>query len=304
MRALVTGATGFMGRHLCRHLERLGLEVHTAGRAGAPSARHHPLADVTSTRAVAEVVTTAAPDVVFHLAGVAQADEPAELYRVNVGFAVTLLAALEAAGLADRPLLVVGTAAEYGLVRPEDLPIAEDCPARPCGHYGASKLAQTEAALAAARAGRPVVVARPFNVIGPGMPEHVVLQSVAAQLARIARGEQPPVLALGNLESRRDFVDVQDAAGAFVQLVLCPAARGEIVNVCSGRPVRISDLVARAVALSGVDVTVRQERARLKALDVPDAYGTNAKLRRLIGDLPALELDASLARILEEAGIR
>ncbi len=304
MRALVTGASGFVGRHLCRALEELGAEVHTADRREEASARHHPLSDMTSTRAVAAVTAASAPDVVFHLAGVAQADEPAELYRVNVGFAVTLLAALDTAGLADRPVLVVGTAAEYGLVTPDQLPIREDCPARPYGHYGASKLAQTNAALAAARSGRPVVVARPFNIIGPGMPEHLVLQTVMAQLARVVRGEQEPVLALGNLESRRDFVDVRDVVRSFVELVQTRAAWGEIVNVCSGRAVRIADLVARAVEMAGVAVTIRNERARLKAIDVPEAYGSNEKLRRLVGDAPVLDIDDSLALIVKELGIR
>jgi GDP-4-dehydro-6-deoxy-D-mannose reductase len=279
------------------------VEVHTAGRAGEATTRHHPLKDVTSTRVIADAVAAAAPDAVFHLAGLARAAEPAELYRVNVGFAVTLLAGLEEAGLPDRPVLFVGSAAEYGLVGPGDLPITEECPTRPYGHYGASKLAQTQAALSAARGGRPVVVARAFNVMGPGMPDHLVLRSVVTQLARVVRGEQPPELVLGNLEARRDFVDVGDAVRAYARLVSCPAARGEVVNVCSGRPVRIADLVERATALAGVSVTIRREEALLKAVDVPEAYGSPEKLRRLVGEAPPLDLDRSLSRILEEVGI-
>lgn len=304
MRALVTGAGGFVGGHLCRALGELGHDVHGTDRAGEPSPRHHPLADITAVRAVAKVVRAAAPDVVFHLAGLAQADEPAELYRVNVGFAATLLAALEGEGLADRPVVVLGSGAEYGLVDAERLPIAEDCPTRPYGHYGTSKLAQTEVALAAARLGRPVVVARPFNLLGPGMPGHLVLQAVVTQLARVKRGEQPPVLSLGNLEAVRDFLDVRDAVHCFVALAGNPAARGEVVNVCSGRGTRIADLVARTVALAGLDVTIRQEPGRMKAIDVPVHYGSTAKLARLAGDAPALDLDASIVRILEEQGLR
>lgn len=282
-------------------LERRGDEVFTVGRRRSPRERHFEIGDVTDAEALALVVDAARPDVVFHLAGTANAADPAEFYRVNTIYAVALLEALARTGHAHRPILLVGSAAEYGFVSADELPISEELPARPYHHGGASKAAQTLTGLMAARKGRPVVVARPFNVIGAGMPESLLLGSLVRQVARIARGRQAPIIRLGNLDTERDFVAVGDVVRAYADLLRTERAQGEIVNVCAGRPFPVRALAARLVALSGRSIDLVSDPARARAEDPRTNYGSPRKLASLVGYVPGTDLDAALAAALDEA---
>lgn len=291
MRALVTGAGGFSGRHLVRFLERQGVEVHAVPRG----------TDIGSAGALAAVAAAARPDYVLHLAGVASGDDLSAYYGVNVGYAAALLQGLAQAGLRDVPVLLAGTSAEYGLIAPDELPIRETLVARPYNHYGASKLAQTMLGMvAAAHEGRRIVVARTFNLLGAGMPPHLAAESFARQIRGIQRAEQPPFIAVGNLESTRDFVDVQDAVRLYWQLVTTPAAYGETVNVCTGAPISIRSLLDALIAASGRPIEVRLDPEKLKRVDVPAHYGSTEKLERLTGAKPALDLPGVAADILRD----
>jgi len=302
MKALLTGAGGFCGRHLMSHLEKERVEIHTLGsRAFSTSLRHH-VVDFTNVSAITSALISVQPDYVFHLAGISHASDPALFYQVNTQYAVRLLYSLEHAGLSDRPVLLVGTSAEYGLVSEKQLPIREELPPRPYNHYGISKLAQTLEGLSAGKKGQPVVMVRPFNVIGPGMPEHLVLQSFAKQVAGITKGLIPPVIKVGNLESTRDFIDVHDVVEIYWRLIRTPSAWGEIVNVCSGHETSIGYILSRLVDMAGISIEVRINPSRFKQIDIKSHYGSVEKLRRILGILPATSLDASLRRVLEELG--
>lgn len=301
MKALVTGAGGFCGSHLTRYLEHQGVEVHTMGERPARRERHHQVHRVTDIDALERAVRLSDPDYIFHLAGVMVSPDPLEFYRVNTQVAVGLLKALANAGYADRPVLLVGTAAEYGVVSDGDLPIPETLQPRPYNHYGISKLAQTLEGLAENRAGRPVAVVRPFNLIGPGMPEHLVLRSFALQIARIVRGAAAPVITVGNLGASRDFVDVRDAVALYWRALQNPECYGEILNICTGRGTVVADALRALIRLAGVETEVRTEASRLKAVDVPAHYGSTAKLTRLLGPLTMRPLDSSLTDVLHDA---
>ena len=173
-------------------------------------------------------------------------------------------------------------------------------PARPVGHYGISKLAQTYVGLAAARTGRPVIVARSSSIIGPGMPEHIAIQSFARQIAAIAAGRQPPIIETGNLDSIRDFIDVADVARLYVRLMQTPRARGEIVHVCTGEGTSVRDILERMIKRSGLTIELRLDPARLRALDVPVYIGSTAKLRELLGEVRFTPLDETLDRICQQ----
>lgn len=299
-RALVTGAHGFCGKHLTRYLTELGMEVHTLGSGGTTSALHHRIDDIACSASIGSVLNAVNPDYIFHLAGIACSSDPTLFYKVNTEYAVALLHALESGGFGSCPVLLVGTAAEYGTIGPEELPIREDLAPHPYNHYGISKLAQTFAGLTAGRRGHPIVIARPFNIIGPGMPAYLVAQNFSRQIVEVLCGRIPPIMRVGNLDSTRDFIDVRDAVRIYWQLLQTPEAYGTVVNICSGKGILIKEMLSKLIAISGVAVEVTQDPSLLKPVDVPVHFGSNEKLQKLIGFVPNLNLEVTLNDILRD----
>lgn len=285
MNILVTGASGFCGTHLLHRLTQEGVSIATHGPAQAITGTHYntPIDDVAALTAVVKEVQ---PDFVMHLAGISGGSDYPLHYRVNSLYAANLLKALETAGMADRPTLLVGTSAEYGMVSEVDLPITEELTPRPYSFYGASKLAQTQLGKILAQTGRPLVMVRPFNIIGPGMGPHLVVQAFARQIMDIYLGKQPPVVKVGNMNSSRDFVDVGEVVDIYWRLVQTPAAYGHVINICSERATAICEILDELIALSGVDVDVRVDPARIKNQDILQHYGSNDKLRKILGIVP------------------
>ena len=234
-RALVTGAGGFLGRHLVRELERHGTRVTGLVRHGRVGGPHVVMGDAPwEPRRLAGIIEDAQPDTVFHLAGGA-VGTVAQLDAMNVGLARSVMEAL--GSTRAKPLLVCcGSAAEYGSGVTDGAATPETAVCAPLSAYGASKLAQTRAALAFGEAsGGRVLVARIFNPIGPGMPPHLALGAFDRQIAAL-----PPhggILRTGNLDVARDFIDVELVARALRLLARHPDAGG-VVNVCSGRATR------------------------------------------------------------------
>ena len=299
MIAAVTGGGGFCGRRLVRYLEEMSVEVHCLSARPdreRVEARLH-VVDLSDPMALADALGSVRPDGIFHLAGVASGADVAEYYRVNVLYAANLLQAMERAGLSNRPILFVGTAAEYGPLDPSQLPVTESAPTRPLGHYGASKLAQTHMGLAAAGSGRPVIIARPGNIIGPGMPEHSAIQSFARQIGAILAGRRPAVIETGNLESLRDFIDVEDVVRLYYRLMQEPRSIGEIVHVSTGTGISLQEILERMIRRSGLTVELRLDPARVRARDVPAHVASTRKLRGLLGDVEFIPLDVTLDHI-------
>jgi GDP-4-dehydro-6-deoxy-D-mannose reductase len=304
-RILVTGAAGFIGRHALALLAEMypAAAVFGVDRAAVVLPGVTSLAcDLACEGDVRRVVIESRPDWVFHLAGVVRSDDWSELLGAHVDITIHLFEALLAAGHRPR-VVVISSAAEYGAVPPDQLPIREDRPPCPVTRYGASKAAQTAVALSYVALGCDLVVARAFNIVGPGMSERLSLGSFAAQITRIESGQQAPLLSVGNLAARRDYLDVRDVAGALVLLAQYGQA-GQIYNVCRGQSVAMSDLVDRLVRLAHVPVSVVLDPARQFAVDVPDSYGDCRKLTATTGWTPRISLDDSLADILNACRVQ
>jgi GDP-4-dehydro-6-deoxy-D-mannose reductase len=299
-RVLITGVNGFCGRHLANYLTAQAVEVYGISRVSS-SPREYRLPEPVSVSTLCPIILVARPHYVFHLAGVTAADEPATFYHVNTAYAANLLRALEKSGYRNCPVLLVGSAAEYGEVTNEQLPITESHTPRPYSHYGISKLAQTQLGLAEARSTRPVIIVRPFNIIGAHMPAHLVVQSLALQIADILWRRRSSAVRVGNLQSARDFVDVADVVEVYWRLIQAPAAYGEIFNVCSGIPVKISDVLSKMIELVNADIEIEVDPSRFKPVDIPLHYGSPEKLLRFLDCRLNTSLESSLKRILEAA---
>ncbi|MBV8151589.1 MAG: GDP-mannose 4,6-dehydratase, partial [Candidatus Eremiobacteraeota bacterium] len=238
-RALVTGASGFVGKYLVEALKRDGAEVVACGgpRDGGD---YFPidLRDITS---LERALAAARPDVVYHLAAQTFVPDtlksPLETYEINAMGTARLVQALRRCAGTRRPRIIFASTAEvYGSRASSEYPLRETADLRPRNPYGASKAAAEAMLGAAARSDDlDVVIARSFNHIGPGQSERFVVASFATQLARIARGGGPQLF-VGDLTPARDFLDVRDVVEAYRALAL-RGQSGEVYNVCSGRAV-------------------------------------------------------------------
>ena len=295
--ALITGAAGFVGRHLANHLRDGEPAVHGLDRPGIPVpadlyAAWHPC-DVTNAVQVAAVIDQVQPDYVFHLAALIKSKSLADLLVVNVLGTQNVLDALVAARPEAR-VLVTGSSAEYGLVRSDELPIREDNPLRPLSPYGVSKVAQSLlAAQYVYRHNLAVVRTRTFNLTGPGEPDTLVCSAFARQIAEIERRLRPPVLKVGNLESARDFVDVRDAVRAY-WLVAQHGEPGEVYNVCSGEATIIRDVLSTLLEVASVKAELQEVAERRTAWDVPVQMGHFMRLQATIRWKPEISLRQSL----------
>ena len=304
MRALITGAGGFAGRHLMARLLADGHEVIAADRQlrdDLPAEAERAELDVTDAEACWDVLHATRPDALFHLAAqahVAAAEaDPEGTLAVNVdGTRHVLEACLN--GHANVRVLVVSRAEVYGPVDAADLPVRESQPLRPSTLYAVSK-AQAEAHVhhAVAR-GLHAMVARSFNHIGPGQADTFVAGAFAHQVARIEAGEQEPVIRVGNLEAVRDLCDVRDVARAYAACMI-HGQPGEVFNVTSGRGVRIAALLEGLVALATVDVRIEVDPERMRPLDVPVFHGCPTFLEARTGFRPSIPLEDSLRDILD-----
>jgi len=290
VRALITGGQGFVGRHLVHHLRDAGDEVFVADRE----------VDVTDRVALGATMVERRPDVVYHLAAMTSVAEswkhPAEYTRVNVlGTAHVLDAAHEV--VPEARVVVVSSAEVYGIVREEDLPLRETSPTVPANPYSTSKL---EAELVAREAVRTrhqaVVVARPFNHIGPGQsPTFVVPALVQRMLEATAAGRH--FIMVGDLSARRDFSDVRDVVRAY-RLLAQWGRPGEAYNVCSGHDVAIGDIAQelRRAINPGLEMLVDPDL--LRPVEIPVSRGSSDKLHEATGWEPAFSLAQSLSDVI------
>jgi GDP-4-dehydro-6-deoxy-D-mannose reductase len=216
---------------------------------------------------------------------------------VNVLGLVALLEAVRAHA-PQAAVVTAGSAAEYGLVSQDRLPVTEDCPCAPVSAYGQSKLAATQIALMYRRVhGLSATVVRPFQLLGQGVTTRLAPGAFAEQLRQaLAAGGR--VIRVGNLASERDFLDVADAVEGLWALCRHPAP-GETFNLCSGQPTKMSDLLQLMIDVSRADVTVEIDPARLRgAADVSSVYGSFEKLHRYCGWRPRRSLEESVQGML------
>lgn len=297
--AIVTGSTGFCGTRLVAFLIGQGVLVHrlSSGFHGG-DVRQVDFEDV---GALAGVLRETRPDYVFHLSGVASAADLATQVRVNCLHAAALLDAMAVAELHDTRVLMVGSAAEYGRLDTNSLPAREDGPTEPIAPYGITKLAQTRLALTRASRGLRITVARPSNIIGPGMPAAFALPGFARQLALIENGFGEAVLRVGNLDAVRDFIDVDDAVEIYWKLINAPEASGRVVNVASGEGVALHDALRQLQRAFGSNLDVRVGEKPGGTPDVPIFYASRERLDSIVGEHAYRPLSASVRAMVGHA---
>lgn len=292
MRALVTGALGFVGTHLRAHLHAEGDEVIGIDRDEG---------DITQPEVVDRLIAANTPEVIYHLAGAADVGaswrDPIGTWNVNATATLHLLESARAHGV--RRVLVVSSADVYGTVTPEDLPLTETSRVRPASPYAASKLAAEQLARQAWLGhGLETILVRAFNHIGPGQRPDFVASALATTIAsnELTGDTEIPT---GNLTARRDFTDVRDVARAY-RLLVSSGEPGETYCVCSGVDIAISDLAETLIEMADAPMTLVPDPDRHRPVDLPVLRGDNAKLVATTGWSRQHALPDTLADILAE----
>jgi GDP-4-dehydro-6-deoxy-D-mannose reductase len=255
--------------------------------------------DITDGSEVARVVNEYQPDVLYHLAGIAFVPRAGEQFPrtllTNVGGTVSLLRACEQLP-APPTFIMISTGEVYGKISSDQLPVTEETPACPANYYALSKLMAEQAVQHASRSGVVrAAILRPSNHTGARQSDDFVVSSFAHQLAEIAVGVREPVLRVGNLDAERDFSDVRDIVRAY-RLVAETGYQG-VLNVASGRPVAIRDILDHLVEISGISVTIELDERRMRPSEVPVLYSSYERLRTVTGWVPHYELKDTIAEV-------
>jgi GDP-4-dehydro-6-deoxy-D-mannose reductase len=307
VKVLITGATGFAGRHLSACCRALGHDVHALvrpGREGAagPGVRAHAC-DLADPGAVAGLLGAVRPDGVVHLAGASSVGrsfgDPLGTWDVNLGGTLSLLEALRRAA-PQTPSLVVTSGEIHGRVAVEELPVTSATPLRPVSPYGASKAAADLAAgQYRAAYGVAAIRVRAFNHIGPGQDARFVLPNVARQIARAERdGAAEVEVRVGNLDTRRDFTDVRDIVRAYA-LLLERGDPDEVYLACSGASTPVRAIIEGLAPLARIPVRFTSAAELRREGEQPDLYGSPDRLRAATGWSPEIPLETTLADTLD-----
>ena len=307
MRVLVTGAGGFVGRHLVHELDQAGYDVYAvdivdretgSGRPDGVVFRDLDLQDMESLESLLKEIE---PGAVYHLAAQSSAarsfEEPRGTMETNIFGTLNLLEAVRGSMGENPPrILSVGSCEEYGRRSPGEMPLNEECPVEPVSPYAVSKAAQSMLALQYHSAyGIECMVTRSFSHTGPGQTDRFVLPAFAKQCASIKAGLSEPKIKVGNLDVTRDFLDVRDVVRAY-RLIVEKGQAGKIYNVCRGEGLSLGDALEALRNMTGLDVTTETDPALLRPVDVPLLVGDSGRLRDRTGWAPSI----SNERMLED----
>lgn len=310
MKLLVTGADGFVGRHLVHRLSEAGHQVVAACQRGHPAPRGAGVSGVPPTiplemtdDASVRAAVEWGPDGIVHLAAVASGREarndPGRAWSVNAAGTARVAAAvasLRERGRADPLLLLVSTAEVYGAGPP--VPRLETDPLLPQSPYAASKVGAEVAALEAwRRAGVRAVIARPFPHTGPGQTTQYVVPAFAARL-RAAKETGAAHVPTGNLEPVRDLLDVRDVADAYLAL-LAHGVPGEVYNIARGEGWSLGELFARLAGLMAVSAVPVPDPSLVRSADIAHLVGDATKIRRATRWAPAITLEQTLRGLVD-----
>lgn len=295
LKIFVTGSTGFVGTSLLQHVA-LNCPNAVCIQAGQKL-------EVRNSESIDIILDEIKPDWVIHLAAQSFVPQsfidPLETYQINFNGTLNVLQSLKKHNFQGR-MLYVGSGDQYGQVEPSDLPISEIQPLKPRNPYAVSKVAaemlcyqwsQTESL--------DIVMARPFNHIGPGQHPRYVVPGFARQIAKIKMGLKPPVIETGNLDVTRDFTDIRDIVRAYIML-LESGKSGETYNVCSGKEVLIADILHKFLEIAGVSVDIVANPNLIRANEQKRSCGNAEKIVNHTGWQPTISLTKTLCDILAE----
>jgi GDP-4-dehydro-6-deoxy-D-mannose reductase len=293
--ALVTGAGGFVARHLVPALRTKGFTrvIGADIRAVRPDLYDATfVADLSIKSEMLRVLKGSAPTTVFHLPGLAQASEE-DIFASNVDTADHLIQGVGEALPLTR-IVLIGSAAEYGDVPLDRQPVDENVVGNPRSPYGRAKAALTAlASRAAGEKGIHVVVARPFNIVGPGIPDSLVVGAIVDRLRRAISGAPPRAIRVGTTTSIRDFVAVEDVVEGLI-LATERGKSGAVYNLCTGVGRSIGEVLHKLISFTGQEIGVESDPSLVRGGETYALVGSWQKANRELGWSPCVPFDTSL----------
>lgn len=308
---LITGCSGFVGRHFLDFLEDNKIKCEVLGLDIDPMVPHRKFKHVKLTTDCVDLLNQAdveriifdfQPRYILHLASFSSVafswKNPTVSFKNNVNIFLNLLEVIRKYGLKTR-VLSIGSSEEYGNVAPEETPLTEQSPLRPLSPYAVARVAQEMLSkLYADSFGIDIVITRSFNHIGPRQKDVFVVPSFIRKILEAKLSDLDEVtITTGDLSIIRDFSDVRDVVKAYY-LLLKKGQKGEVYNVCSGIPIRLSEIIASAADILDIKVSTITSPELIRPNDNPLILGDNAKLKNHTGWQTSFSLRDSISDII------
>jgi GDP-4-dehydro-6-deoxy-D-mannose reductase len=307
LKAFITGATGFAGRHLMKIAQEKKLEIFGTAYPEKPSEAgdlpegdfYH--LDIRDAAGLLDLIEKIKPDWIFHLAAVSNVkhswDKRKETLDTNLSGTFNLFEAVRK-GTPKARLLYISSSDVYGVLPSRKNPLKENDTAHIMNPYAFTKVSgEMLCNFYSGIEGMNIIVARPFPHTGPGQTPDFVCSDWAFQVARIEKGRQKPIIRVGNLEIQRDFTDVRDVTRAYFELME-KAKSGEIYNVCSGRMLSLKEILDKLLSFSSESIEVRIDSRRLRRVDILHLGGDNSKIRGEVLWEPEIPFEQTLLDLL------
>lgn len=310
MKALITGITGFVGSHLSDLLLSEGLEVFGIVRSNSKMDNIAHIknrlklmqGDIREIQSIKKIVDDVEPDYIFHLAAnvfiPASWNAPSETIETNVNGTINLLEAIRKSKSSTK-IHIAGSSEEYGLVYADELPVKETNPLRPLSPYGVSKAAESLVGWQYFKSyGLNIVRTRAFSHTGPRMGVDYATSNFAKQIVEIERGITPPVIHVGNLNAKRDYLDVRDIVKAY-WVAVNKCRYGSIYNVCSKKSRTMKSVLDTQLSIAKKEINVIVDESRLRPAEVESLVGDCSAFKKETGWVPEIPFEDSMKDLLD-----
>lgn len=298
--ALITGALGFCGKRLIKKLHEMDEKIRICGIDLAELSPSDILLDeyfcidICNQSKLENIIELLKPDWIFHFAGFIGNDS-LRVYNINFMGSLYLIESVRKL-VPEAHIVLIGSSAEYGYAPPDDFPLKENYPCRPVSPYGISKHATILAGLSYVQSHRlKIVAARPFNIVGPGIPPTLVVGAILKRIKDALFDSNKLIIKMGNLDTERDFIDVDDAVNAYVKMAQ-GNFWGEVFNICTGKPYSIRKIVEIIASFSNLPLVIEQDPTLVRIQDIKISFGNCDKAEKIFGFQPETDIEKTLLK--------